>query len=201
MNNHNSPHITPQPLQHTPIPHDLVLFSSPPLFLNLHPTTVPQHVHSIASFSSSENCHSPATRLSFSENHQSPNALPSSENCNRHSTIHTKAFLKITLPFTKDIPILTSKHNWEPWHTAVWTLIDCSNLLRHVHDSMLLGALYDPDLELLFPPVITCALLQHEKDLYLDWWNHNKIAAYILTSHLSPAVLGTIPIANSQLGQ
>jgi hypothetical protein len=176
MNNHNFPHITPQPLQHTPIPHDLLLFSPPPLFLNSPPTTVP------------------ATRLSFSENHQCPNALPSCENrCyqspnalpssenhhspdafsfpseNRCSAIHAKAFLKITSPSTKDVPILTGKHDWGTWNTAVWTLIDCSNLLRHVHDSMLLDALYDLDLEPLFPPVVTHASPQHEKDLYLDW--------------------------------
>src|SRR5277367_4811428 len=48
---------------------------------------------------------------------------------------------------TKEIPLLTGKHDWGPWHTAVWTLIDCSNLLGHIHDTMLPGALYDPDLE------------------------------------------------------
>ena len=37
--------------------------------------------------------------------------------------------------------------------------------------------------------------------MYSEWWNHDKVAAYILTSRLSPSVLGTIPIANSQLGQ
>jgi hypothetical protein len=65
---------------------------------------------------------------------------------------------------------------------------------------MLPGALYDPDLEPSFPPVITQESSQREKDIYSDWWNHDKVAAYILTSCLSPAALGTIPIANSQLG-
>jgi hypothetical protein len=112
-----------------------------------------------------------------------------------------KSFLKITLPSTKDIPILTGKHDWRLWHTAVWTLIDCSNLLGHVHEAMLPSALYNSDLEPLYPPVINCDSPQSEKDIYSKWWNHDKAAAYILTSHLSPHVLGTILIANSQLGQ
>jgi hypothetical protein len=61
--------------------------------------------------------------------------------------------------------------------------------------------LTDPDLEPLFPPVITWESSQREKDIYSDWWNHDKVAAHILTSCLSPAALETIPIANSQLGQ
>jgi hypothetical protein len=121
------------------------------------------------------------------------------ENC--CSSLHTKAFLKITLPSTKDILILTGKHDWGPWHTMDWTLIDCLNLLGHVHESMLPGALYDPDLKPSYPPVVTHESFQHEKDLYSDWWNHDIVAAYILTSCLYLAVLGTIPIANSQLGQ
>ena len=84
---------------------------------------------------------------------------------------------------------------------AVWTLIDCSNLLGHIHDQMLPGASYDPDLEPSFPPIITCESSQHEKDLYSEWWNYDKVASHILTSRLSPSVLGTIPIANSLLGQ
>jgi hypothetical protein len=66
---------------------------------------------------------------------------------------------------------------------------------------MLPGTLYNPNLKPSFPPLITHKLSQHEKDQYSDWWNHDKVAAYILTSHLFPAVLGTIPIVNSQLGQ
>ena len=89
----------------------------------------------------------------------------------------------------KDIPILTGKHNWRPWHTAIWMLIDCSNLLSHIHESMLPGALYDPDLEPSFPPTIALDSPQDKKDLYSEWWNHDKIAAYILTSRLSPNVL------------
>jgi hypothetical protein len=66
---------------------------------------------------------------------------------------------------------------------------------------MLPGALYDPDLKPLFLPIISHESPQYEKDIYFKWWNHNKVAAYILTSHLSPSILGTILIENSQLGQ
>jgi hypothetical protein len=79
--------------------------------------------------------------------------------------------------------------------------LDETLTLGHIHESMLPGALYDPDLEPSFPPVIMWESSQREKDIYSDWWNHDKVAAYILTSHLFPAALGTIPIANSQLGQ
>jgi hypothetical protein len=105
-----------------------------------------------------------------------------------------------TLPSTKDIPILTGKHDWGSWHTAVWTLIDCSNLLGHILGEPLPGALYDPDLEPLFPPIITRLSSPDEKAEYSEWWNKDKIVSYILTSRLSPSVLGTLPIANAQLG-
>jgi hypothetical protein len=81
----------------------------------------------------------------------------------KRNVCNTKAFLKITLPSTEDIPLLTGKHDWGPWHTAVWMLIDCSNLLGHIHESMLPGALYDLDLEPSFPPVITRESSQRKK--------------------------------------
>ena len=214
LNNYNS--------HHTPTPHDSVLFSphpepnshsnnhfSPirqnPLFLNSPATTESQH-HASQVPISYENHRSPLNRPSpfySNENRRSPLNLhsPSSSNENHRSSTYTKTFLKITLPSTKDIPILTGKHDWGPWHTAIWTLIDCSNLLSHVHDTMLPGAMYDPDLEPTFPPTITRDSPQQEKDRYSEWWDHDKVASYILTSRLSQSVLGTIPIANSQLGQ
>jgi hypothetical protein len=105
-----------------------------------------------------------------------------------------------SLPSTKDIPILTGRHDWGPWHTAVWTLIDCSNLLGHILGEPLPGAVYDPDLEPSFPPIITRLSSVDEKTTYSEWWNKDKIVSYILTSRLAPLVLGTLPIANAQLG-
>ena len=213
MNNFNSPHIH---IQNMPTPHNSVLFSShneptlqpaqQPLFLDSPATTIQKRTSSIAhSPSSSQDHHlpSPVNHLPLQVNQFSStkdhHSISSSEN--HHFSIHTKTLSEITLPSTKDIPILTGKHNWRPWHMAVWTLIDCSNLLSHVHKDMLPGALYDPDLEPAFPPVITCDSPQHKKDRYSGWWSYDKVAAYILTSCLSPTVLGTVPIANLQLGQ
>lgn len=171
-----------QPQQNAPTPHGSILFSPhTELIMNTAPNfspamTNPQLTVSIALSSPS------------SGNHRSPTSTE-----NSRSSLYTKSM--------KDIPLLTGRHNWGPWHTATWTLIDCSNLLGHIHKNMLPGTLYDLDLEPSFPPIITCDLPQHEKDAHLDWWNHDKIAAYILTSHLFPHVLGTISIVNSQLGQ
>jgi hypothetical protein len=53
----------------------------------------------------------------------------------------------------------------------------------------------------MYSPVITHDSSQHEKEMYLEWWNCDKVTSYTLTSQLSPSVLGTIPIVNSQLGQ
>jgi hypothetical protein len=130
-----------------------------------------------------------------------PRALPASplirhvspvSSLHINSTVPTNIPFKITLPSTKDIPILTGRHDWGPWHTAVRTLIDCSNLLGHVHDNMLPGARYDPDLEPTFPPLITWESSDQEKAAYSEWWNLDKVAAYILTSRLSPSVLGSV---------
>jgi hypothetical protein len=103
-----------QSLHHLLIHNNSVLFSpqpelvlhteNQPLFLNLPHTTVLQHIHPI-SHSSSENCCSPETSY-----HCSPNFYSLENHC---SSLHTKAFLKITLPSTKDIPILTEKHDWD----------------------------------------------------------------------------------------
>jgi hypothetical protein len=147
--------------------------------------------------------------LYIAKNHLSPSAFQnpyfpyslenhlSSSYKNHCFPIDTKTFLKFTLSSAKDISLLTGKHSWGPWHTAIWTLIDCSNLLGHIHKTMLPGALYNPDLELPYPTIITHELLQSQKDSYSEWWNHDKVATYILTSHLSPHILDTISIVLS----
>ena len=38
-----------------------------------------------------------------------------------------------SLPSTKDVPLLTGKHDWGPWHSAVRTLILNANLLGHMN--------------------------------------------------------------------
>jgi hypothetical protein len=59
-------------------------------------------------------------------------------------TIHTT--FNSSLPSTKDVPILSGKHDWGPWHGAIRTLILNANLLGHIADEPYPGAVYDPTL-------------------------------------------------------
>ena len=54
----------------------------------------------------------------------------------------------------KDIPILSGKHDWGPWHSAVRTLIMNANLLGHIADDPLPGATFDPGLWPTYPPAV-----------------------------------------------
>ena len=71
-----------------------------------------------------------------------------------HPYVHTNfahsnsdlSFSTHSLPSTKDVPILNGKHDWGPWHSAVRTLILNSNLLGHIADDPLPGAIFDPGL-------------------------------------------------------
>jgi hypothetical protein len=135
MNILNSPRITLQPARNASTPHDSLLFSlhpesnlhtphnvSPicqePLFLHSSTTVNSQPINPIALPidypvpASFENHCSP-----FYQSQHSPSLYFSSED--RHSSTHSKTFLKFTLPSTKDIPIPNGKHNWGPWHMAV----------------------------------------------------------------------------------
>jgi hypothetical protein len=105
-----------------------------------------------------ENCHSP-----LFQNQHSPSLSE-----NHHLSSQSETFLKFTLPSTKNISILNGKHNWGLWHTAIWTLIDCLNLFGHIHENMLPGALYDPDLKPSFLPVISCESLQYKEYIYSE---------------------------------
>jgi hypothetical protein len=115
INNINSP--LTQPIQDTPTPHNSVLFlphaeptlhtaqniqpNNQPLFLNSPATTAPPNVSPIP----------PVSLFACSSallNRYSPT---SSENS--HSSSYTKAFLKITLPSTKDITLLTGCYDFD----------------------------------------------------------------------------------------
>lgn len=56
------------------------------------------------------------------------------------------SFITSSLPSTKDDPILTGKHDWGSWHSAVRTLILNTNLFGHIADDPLPGAAFDPGL-------------------------------------------------------
>jgi hypothetical protein len=108
---------------------------------------------------------------------------------------------KFTLPSTKDIPLLTGKHDWGLWHSAVRTLILNTNLLGHIADELLPGASYDPGLWPTYPPVIHLDFSQSELHCFSEWWSQDGIASHILTSRLLSSVLGSLPIANERMGQ
>ena len=105
-----------------------------------------------------------------------------------------------TLPSTKDIPILTGKHDWGPWHSAARTLILNANLLGHIADEPLPGANFDPGLWPTYPPAVHRMSTQAELQLFTDWWSRDGLASHILTSRLSSSVLGSLPIANERMG-
>ena len=111
------------------------------------------------------------------------------------------SFVNSSLPSTKDIPILTGKHDWGPWHSAVRTLILNANLLGHIADDPLPGAVYDPGLWPTYPPAVHRRSTQTELQSFTEWWSHDGLASHILTSRLSPSVLGCLPIPNERMGQ
>ena len=105
-----------------------------------------------------------------------------------------------SLPSTKDVPILTGKHDWGPWHSAVRTLIMNANLLGHIADDPLPGATFDPGLWPTHPPTVHQRSSQAALQTFTDWWSRDGLASHILTSRLSPSVLGSLPIANERMG-
>jgi hypothetical protein len=117
---------------------------------------------------------------------------------NQHSYISSS---HSTLPSTKDIPFLSGRHDWAPWHSAVRTLILNSNLLGHIADDPLPGAFFDPGLWPTYPPVIHRGSTQAALQSFTDWWSQDGLASHILTSRLNPSILGCLPIANERMGQ
>jgi hypothetical protein len=116
-------------------------------------------------------------------------------------TVHNhSSFFNSSLPSTKDVPILSGKHDWGPWHSAVRTLIMNANLLGHIADDPLPGAYYDPGLWPTYPPAVHRHSTQAEIQLFTEWWTRDGLASHILTSRLSSSVLGCLPIANERMG-
>ena len=105
-----------------------------------------------------------------------------------------------SLPSTKDVPLLTGKHDWGPWHSAVRTLILNANLLGHIADDPLPNAVFDPGLWPTYPPSVTQRSSHAEIQSFNDWWSRDGVASHILTSRLSSSVLGSLPIANERMG-
>lgn len=117
-----------------------------------------------------------------------------------HSSLHF-SHSKFSLPSTKDVPLLSAKHDWGPWHSAVRALVLNANLLGHIADDPLPGASYDPGLWPTYPPTVHQGSTQHELQAFSDWWSRDGLVSHILTSRVSPSVLGSLPIANERMGQ
>ena len=113
---------------------------------------------------------------------------------------HQISFINSSLPSTKDVPLLTGKHDWGPWHSAVRTLILNANLLGHIADDPLPGAAFDPGLWPTYPPTVHQRSSHADLQTFTDWWSRDGIASHILTSRLSSSVLGSLPIANERMG-
>src|SRR5271168_4701680 len=111
------------------------------------------------------------------------------------------SYVNSTLPSTKDVPILTGKHDWGPWHASVRALILNANLLGHIADDPLPGAVFDPGLWPTYPPTVHQQSSLVELQAFADWWSRDGLASHILTSRLSPSVLGSLPIPNERMGQ
>src|ERR1700678_1906884 len=111
------------------------------------------------------------------------------------------SYVNSTLPSTKDVPILTGKHDWGPWHASVRALILNANLLGHIADDPLPGAIYDPGLWPTYPPTVHHRSTHVELQTFAEWWSRDGMASHILTSRLSPSVLGSLPIPNERMGQ
>jgi hypothetical protein len=86
------------------------------------------------------------------------------------------SYVNSSLPSTKDIPLLSGKHDWGPWHSAVRTLILNSNLLGHIADDPLPGASYDPGLWPTYPPLVHQGCTQAEVQSFTDWWSRDGLA-------------------------
>jgi hypothetical protein len=183
--------------------HNVAFQTAMPQTHNAFPIAAPQPIPLTANFSSSPKLptarHSPVSSISVHSSTQFS-----------HS--------KFSLPSTKDIPILSGKHDWGPWHSAVRSLILNANLLGHIADDPLPGATYDPGLWPTYAPSVHQGSTQHELQAFSDWWSRDGSVSHILTSRVTPSVLGSLrdcqgstlgfegfwtdsPFANSELMQ
>src|SRR6202522_3275888 len=128
--------------------------------------------------------------------HQLPAPIvPTANNNNTHLSSFNSS-----LPSTKDVPLLSGKHDWAPWHSAVRALIINANLLGHIADDPLPGASFDPGLWPTYPPTVHPRSKQDKIRSFTEWWTCDGLASHILTSRVAPSVLGCLPIANERMG-
>ncbi|KDR67710.1 hypothetical protein GALMADRAFT_79643, partial [Galerina marginata CBS 339.88] len=114
---------------------------------------------------------------------------------------NNSSLLKPSLPSTKDIPKLTGKNDWGPWHQAVTDLIANQQVYDHISDGLVNGARFEPSFIPTYPPDVHQNSSQAELAAYNTWWAMDGLAAHVLLSRLSESVLNSIPRANPLLGQ
>src|SRR5882757_2769317 len=105
-----------------------------------------------------------------SSNHSNGSLYHINNSSQRSSVSPYNTKINFTLPSTKDIPLLTGKHDWGPWHSVVRTLILHANVLGHIAEDPLPDAAYDPDLEPTYPPTIYRGSSSDEKAEFSEWW-------------------------------
>ena len=71
----------------------------------------------------------------------------------------------------------------------------------HIADELLPGAAYDSDLWPTYSPVLQQDSNPDERVEFSNWWTRDGVVTHILTSHLSPAMLSSLPVANLRLAQ
>jgi hypothetical protein len=160
------------------------------------------HQQSAPFFAAPQPTHLPPVHMfspQLPQHNTQPNPHSIIRTVNPHSKLPTSHFSSSLS--TNDIPLLSGKHDWGPWHSAARTLFLNANLLGHIADDPLPGASFDPGLWPTYPPVIHQGSSQAEIQSFNEWWSRDGLASHILTSRLTPSVLGCIPIPNDRMGQ
>ena len=75
-----------------------------------------------------------------------------------------------------------------------------ANLLGHIADDPLPGAIFDPGLWPTYPPVVHQRSSHAQLQSFTEWWSCDGLDSHILTSCLSSSILGSLPIANERMG-
>ncbi|GLB34019.1 hypothetical protein LshimejAT787_0109030 [Lyophyllum shimeji] len=97
------------------------------------------------------------------------------------------------LPSTVHIPVLTGKHDWGPWSTAVSVLLQNLDLTSHICDAPTPGTPYDPSLIPTYPPTVTQTSTPDELNAWRAWWRRDGAACHVLLSRLSGLIQSSLP--------
>ncbi|KAF8075084.1 hypothetical protein FPV67DRAFT_613762 [Lyophyllum atratum] len=99
----------------------------------------------------------------------------------------------VKLPTVSHIPILSGKHDWVPWSTAVTILLENLDLMDHICDSPDPAAPFDPSLIPTYPPVVTRTSTPDEIAAWRSWWRRDGTVRHVLLTRVSTAIQNSIP--------